>query len=172
MTDDNLCVSTGGAIEPAIKKNCGGRTSKNKCTVKSVNVINKKKKQNNKGQKRMSKRMRNWVKSCLPDPEEENFADGCSIPANPGGQSRRSSRLATRQERIGHHRASCKQKEAQEKVNQAMDRTRAKLRAKDADVLRDMEEEPDKRRSRKATKARREDNTKSASILFELRKAA
>ena len=54
-----------------------------------------------------------------------------------------------------------------------MDRTRAKLRAKDQDVLKDMVEEPGNRgRSRRAARSRREDNAKSADIPVELRKAA
>ena len=121
----------------------------------------------------MSRRMRKWINLCLPDPAQENLADGCLNLATPGSPSRRSSRLAGRQKRTGHHRAACKQREAQEKAKQATDRMRAKLRAKDQDVLRDMVEEPGNRgRSRKATRSRREDNAKSAHIPFKLRKAA
>ena len=172
-TDDNLCESTGGAIEPAIRNNRAGRASREKCKVKSKNVSNGKNNQNNNGRKKTSRRMRKWINSCLPDPAQVNLADGRLDSVPPSGSQRRSARLAGRQKRTGHHRAECKQREAKKKAKQAMDRMREKLRAKDQDVLEDMEEEPGNRgRSRRAARSTREDNAKSAPIPFELRKAA
>ena len=54
-----------------------------------------------------------------------------------------------------------------------MERTRAKLRADDKEVLEAMEEEPgEKRRSRTLSQSKRKDNAKSAPIPFKMQKSA
>ena len=117
----------GSAVEPANKDNCAGCATKQKCNVKSKQSKTSKK---NKA-KKMSRREKKWVKSCFLEATPENVARGwrktileSNLEETSGSVPRRSARLAARQKRTGHYRAKCKQREAQEKAKQAMDRKR------------------------------------------------
>ena len=121
---------------------------------------------------KMSRRMKKWIRSCIAEATPENLALGWRN-VTIDSTLRRSSRLVKRQQRTGHHRAACKQRESQETVKQAMDKTRSKLRADEKEVLEAMEEEPARRRrSRAATNSQQKDDAKFAPIPVKMRKAA